>query len=93
MKKLLIPICLMLSLGAVAQAKKDTTKVVVPLPTPPSESIYYIAMPASNWDKIIDMMGQSNYPSKDVQEAIKFLLQYRVEIKPPVADTSKVKKK
>ena len=60
MKKLLLIATMLITLGAVAQKKTDSTKKEIPLPSqgpsgPPSK-VFYLILPQDNWTKIITML-------------------------------------
>jgi len=94
MKKLLLIATMLISLGVVAQDKKDSTKKTVELPGPsvPPQKVFYLILPQDNWTKIITMLRKSTYPSNEIDDAITYIMNNAKELAPPAADSTKPKK-
>lgn len=74
-------------------AKKDTTaKTVVPLP-PQAPKYYYMIVPAENWNRIMQMLRKSRYPSDEVDEVINGMQANIQEWKPPAPTTDSTTQK
>lgn len=98
MKKLLLFIALLVSLGTFAQtrsAKIDSIKKEVQLPAPAQvpDKLYFLILPRSNWDKILTMLRRSKNPSDEIDDAITYILQNAKEFVPPAPAADSVKPK
>jgi len=97
MKKVKLLICAVLVASvSFGQAKKDSAakKKDSVAAAPANPALYYLVLPKSEWDKIIQMISVSDYPGHENQKVIAYIVN-NVQLLPPptpvVADTTKSK--
>jgi len=105
MKKLLFITAILVSLGAVAQKKAEPKQINLPAPgtttgnygpTKQQEKIFYLVLPQSKWQSIMNMLRRSKAPSDEVDDIVTYIDRNAKELPTappaaPVSDTSKPK--